>query len=104
MALEISLENIDELVASDKLLVIDFGAEWCGPCKALAPIVDILSKEYAETVNIGKCDVEENDDVAVKYAIRNVPTLLFIKNGKIMDRLVGSVAKDSIKTKIEAYL
>lgn len=104
MALEISSENIDELVALDKLLVIDFGAEWCGPCKIVAPIVDALSTEYAETVNIGKCDVEENDDIATKYAIRNIPTILFVKSGKVVDRLVGSVTKDTIKTKIEAHL
>lgn len=104
MALEISSKNHEELVASDKLLLIDFGAEWCGPCKALAPIVEELSADYSERVNIGKCDVEENDDLAAKYKIRNVPTIIFAKNGEEVDRHVGAISKVDLKAKIESYI
>ena len=104
MAIEINKENYNELVASDKLLLIDFGAEWCGPCKALAPIVEELSEEFADRANIGKCDVEENDDLAVKYSIRNVPTIIFVKGYEVVDRHVGAISKMDLKTKIEAHL
>lgn len=104
MALEITSKNYEGLISSEKLLLIDFGAEWCGPCKALSPIIDELAKEFTDTVNICKCDVEENDDLAVKYAIRNVPTLLYLKNGEVVDRQVGATTKSAIIEKIEAYL
>lgn len=104
MTIEINKENYNELVASDKLLLIDFGAEWCGPCKALAPIVEELSEEFADRANIGKCDVEENDDLAVKYTVRNVPTIVFVKGSEVVDRHVGAISKMDLKAKIEAQL
>ncbi len=104
MAIKINKENYNELVASDKLLLIDFGAEWCGPCKALAPIVEELAEEFADRANIGKCDVEENDELAVKYTVRNVPTIVFVKGSEVVDRHVGAISKMDLKAKIEAQL
>lgn len=101
---ELTSKNYDELVASEKLLLIDFGATWCGPCKALAPIVEELSEEFAAKANITKCDVEENDDIAVTYKIRNVPTIVFVKGGKEVDRSVGATSKADLTAKIEANL
>lgn len=104
MTLEITAQNIDSFVTSGKLLIIDFWAGWCGPCKAISPIIDELVIEYADRVNIGKCDVEENDDITVKYKIRNVPTIIFIKNNEVIDTLVGATTKQALQEKIEAYL
>ncbi|MBQ4279286.1 MAG: thioredoxin, partial [Rikenellaceae bacterium] len=81
MALSITKDNLDEIIGAGKPVVIDFWAEWCGPCRMIAPIVDELAAEYEGRVTIGKCDVDENDAVAAKYAVRNIPTLIFIKNG-----------------------
>lgn len=102
--LEIDTDNFAELMASEKPLVIDFWAEWCGPCKAIAPMMEEFSREYEGRVNIGKCDVEENNDLAVQFKIRNVPTILFIRNGEVVDKQVGAVARDGITSKISKLL
>lgn len=81
MALTITSENLQGLLDSGKPLVIDFWAEWCGPCRMVAPIIDELAGEYEGRVTIGKCDVDSNNAIAVQYAVRNIPTILFIKNG-----------------------
>ncbi|MFR9542504.1 MAG: thioredoxin [Rikenellaceae bacterium] len=104
MAIEINSNNISELEASESLLVIDFGAEWCSPCKTLAPIIEELATEYDGKANICKCDVEENDAVSTKYGVRNLPTILFIKGEKVVDKHVGSISKVDLTTKIEAQL
>lgn len=104
MALEIKDSNYAELVAEDKLLVIDFWAEWCGPCRAIAPIVEELAEEYAESVNIGKCDVDSCDDITANYRVRNIPTLVFIKGGEVVDKHVGAINKADLKAKIDALL
>lgn len=102
--LEINTDNFAGLMASPKPLVIDFWAEWCGPCKAIAPMMEEFAREYEGRVNIGKCDVEENNDLAVRFKIRNVPTILFIRNGEVTDRQVGAVARDAIISKINKLL
>ncbi len=104
MALTISKENFDELIASDKPVVIDFWAEWCGPCRTIAPIIDELATEYEGQVVIGKCDVEENDDIVGKYGVRNIPTVIFLKGGELVDKQVGAASKDAFKAKIEKLL
>lgn len=103
MALEINTKNLEGLISSDKLLVIDFWAEWCGPCRTLSPIIDYLATEYADKANIGKCDVEENNDIVVEYSIRNVPTILFIKKGTIMERISATVDRPDLVKMLEKH-
>lgn len=98
--LEITTKNFGELNSSGKPLVIDFGAEWCAPCRSLSPLMNDLAREYAGRVNIGQCDVEENNELAVKFKIRNVPTILFIRNGEVSDTIVGAVSREAIRSKI----
>ena len=104
MALEITDNNFKEILAEGKPVVIDFWAPWCGPCKMVGPIIDELAGEYEGKVLIGKCDVDENGDVAAEYGIRNIPTVLFFKNGELVDKQVGSAPKSFYVTKIEALL
>ena len=93
-----------DVLKSDKLTVVDFWAEWCGPCKALGPIVDQLSTEYAGKVNVGKLDVDSNPDVSMKYGIRSIPTILFVKGGQVVDKVVGAVPKAQLQSTIEKHL
>ena len=104
MAFEITNSNYEELIASGKPVVIDFWAEWCGPCRMVAPLIDELSKEYEGQVTIGKCDVDNNDDVAAKFSIRNIPTVIFIKDGKVVDKQVGATTKAALEEKVKALL
>ena len=104
MALVIDQNNYAELVASDKPLVIDFWAEWCGPCRQMTPIVEALAAEYADRANIGKCDVGENDEITIKYGVRNIPTIVFVKNGEVVDRQVGTCSKAALQEKIDKLL
>ena len=104
MALAINKTNFEEVMASGKPVVIDFWAEWCGPCRMIAPIVDELATEFGDRVVIGKCDVEENDDITLKYGVRNIPTIIFLKNGELVDKQVGACSKDALKEKIEKLL
>ncbi|MBO5134285.1 MAG: thioredoxin [Bacteroidaceae bacterium] len=96
--------NYEELLAEGLPMVIDFSAAWCGPCKKIAPIIEELTEEYAGKVVIGKCDVDENDDLTAKFGIRNVPTVLFIKNGEVVDKHVGAATKSTFEEKINALL
>lgn len=105
MALEITDENFEELVLkSDKPVMVDFFASWCGPCKLLGPIVDELATDYAETAVIGKMNVEANALTPMKYGIRNIPTILFFKGGEIVDKQVGMLPKQSLSQKIDALM
>ena len=85
MALVITDATLDEVLATDKLVIIDFWAEWCGPCKMIGPIIDQIGEEYADKVVVGKVDVDNNDDTTSKYGIRNIPTVLYIKDGKVVE-------------------
>lgn len=105
MALELTDSNFQETVLdSDKLSMIDFWAVWCGPCRAVAPVVEQLAHEYKDTVVIGKVDVDNNPEVATQYGIRSIPTILFIKGGKVVDKQVGAVPKNVLEAKIKAHL
>lgn len=104
MEVTITAENFESLKNGEMPLVVDFWATWCGPCRAIAPYVEELAKEYDGKIVVGKCDVEENDDIAMEFGIRNIPTLLFIKNGEVVDRLVGGQSKSAIQKKFDALL
>lgn len=104
MAQAITTENLQELLDSGKPMVIDFWATWCGPCRMVAPIIEELADEYNDQAIIGKCNIEENDAVAVKYSIRNIPTVLYIKNGEIVDKQVGAAPKATFEDKLKKIL
>lgn len=105
MAIEITDANFEELVEkSDKPVMIDFWAVWCGPCRMIAPIVEDMSQEYSGRAVIGKVDVDSNPNVAAKYGIRNIPTVLFVQDGQVVDKQVGAAPKQVFTTKLEALL
>jgi len=104
MAKSIDMATYNELVASGKPFVIDFWAEWCGPCRMLSPIIEELSQEYEGRVTIGKCDVDGNSDLAMKFSVRNIPLVVFCKGGELVDKLVGASNKEALKAKIDALL
>lgn len=104
MALAVTDSNFKEILSEGKPVVVDFWAQWCGPCKMVAPIVDELAAEYEGKVIIGKCDVDENSDLPAEFGIRSIPTVLFFKNGQLVDKQVGSAAKPVYVSKIEALL
>ena len=104
MEVQITNENFASLKNGQLPFVIDFWATWCGPCRMLAPIIVELAKEYDGKVVVGKCDVEENEDLAQEFAIRNIPTVLFFKGGEIVDKVVGAVSKAKLDEKFQALL
>lgn len=105
MALEITDANFEELVLkSDKPVLLDFWAVWCGPCRMVGPLVEEISAEYEGKAVVGKVDVDSNPAVSAKFGIRNIPTILFFKNGEIVDKQVGAVPKQTIAGKLEAIL
>lgn len=104
MAFKFTDDNVKQEIASGRPVVIDFWAEWCGPCKHISPIVDELAEEYDGKVLIGKYDVDEGDEFLSEHNVRNIPTLLFFKDGKLVDRNVGSIEKSALAQKIETLL
>ncbi len=102
MALEIKDSNFEELSQNNELLVVDFWAPWCGPCKQIAPYVEELAKEYEGKMIVGKCDIDENPDLPAQFGVRNIPTILFIKNGEVVDKSVGALPKNKLQEKFEA--
>ena len=104
MALEVTDANFEELVNAGKPMVLDFWAEWCGPCRMVSPIIDELATEYEGKVTIGKMDVDNNNDVLAQFGIRNIPTVLFFKDGKLVDKQVGAAQKSAFAAKIDALL
>ena len=99
---DVNFQN--EVLAADKLTVVDFWAEWCGPCRAIGPVIEDLSKEYAGKVNVGKVNVDMNPQVSMNYGITSIPAILFIKNGQVVDKLVGAQPKMNFVKKIESHL
>ena len=104
MALKITDANYKELLAQDKLVVVDFWAEWCGPCRSIAPYVEELAAEYEGKALIGKYNVDDDNALSSEMGIRNIPTLRFFKGGKLVDKQVGASSKADLKAKIEANL
>ncbi len=104
MEVTITSENFESLKNGQKPLVIDFWATWCGPCRMVAPIISEMAEKYDGKIVVGKCDVEESEELAAEFGIRNIPTVIFIKDGEIVDKLVGAAAKQKFEEKFEALL
>ena len=94
--------NLQETLKTDKLVVLDFWAEWCGPCRMIGPVIDELHKEYGSEVVVGKVNVDDNPEASMKYGIRSIPAIYFIKNGEVVDKMVGVAPKAEFVKKIDA--
>lgn len=104
MEVQITSENFESLKNGSLPLVVDFWATWCGPCRMVAPIISEMAEKYDGKIVVGKCDVEESEELAAQFGIRNIPTVIFMKNGEVVDKLVGAVAKQKFEEKFEALL
>lgn len=104
MALTITDSNFDQLLAEGKPMVVDFWATWCGPCRKIGPYIEELAEQYADQVIIGKVDVDENDQLAIRFGIRNIPTILFFRNGEVADKQIGAAPKAALEAKIQSLL
>ena len=104
MEVKITTENFESYKNGDLPLVGDLWATWCGPCRMIAPIVTELANEYDGRIVVGKCDVEENDDLTIEFGVRNIPTILFFKGGQLVDKHVGAITKGDLQKKFDALL
>ncbi|MDR3268672.1 MAG: thioredoxin [Tannerella sp.] len=104
MARIVTDENLKDVLNEDKPIVLDFGAEWCGPCRAVAPFIDELAIEYEGKVIVGKINVDDNDETTTQFGVRNIPTVLFIKDKQVLDKIVGATNKAAYAEKIEKLL
>lgn len=104
MEVKITNENFESYRNGELPLVVDMWAPWCGPCRMLGPVISELAEDYDGKIVVGKCDVDENDEVAMKYGIRNIPTILFFKGGELVDKFVGAAAKSTLDEKFRALL
>lgn len=103
-AIEITDANFDQIINSDKPVLVDFWAEWCGPCKMVGPVVEELAGDYEGKAVVGKLDVDSNPNTSMRFGIRSIPTLLVFKNGQVVDKQVGAVGKPVLAQKIDAQL
>lgn len=104
MEVTITTDNFEQYKNGELPLVVDLWATWCGPCRSIAPIISDLAKEYDGKITVGKCDVEENDDIVAEFGVRNIPTILFFKGGKLVDKFVGAANKTTLEEKFKALL
>lgn len=104
MEFEITNQNFNEIISQGKPVLVDFWATWCGPCKRLGPIIEEVAAEYDGKAIVGKCDIEENDELTEKFGIMNVPTVVFLKDGKEVDRVVGLAMKNVYQEKLNALI
>ena len=105
MALEFTDSNFEQTVLnSGQVTVVDFWAQWCGPCRAIAPIIEDLADEYAGVAQVGKVDVDTNQELAMQYSIRSIPTILIMKDGQVVDKHIGAITKPALKAKIDKQL
>ena len=104
MALAITDSTFDGLLAEGKPMVVDFWATWCGPCRKIGPYIEELAEQYADRAIIGKVDVDENDQLAIRFGIRNIPTVLFLRNGEIVDKQIGAAPKAALEAKLQSIL
>ena len=102
--IEITDSNFEEVLGSDKPILVDFWAEWCGPCKMIGPVVEELASDYDGKAVVGKVDVDVNPEVSAKFGIRSIPTLLVFKNGEVVDKQIGAVPKAVLSQKLEAQI
>ncbi len=103
-AIEITDANFEKIIATDKPVLVDFWAEWCGPCKMIGPVVEELASDFEGKAVVGKLDVDTNPTISQKFGIRSIPTLLVIKNGEVVDKQVGAVPKNVLSDKLSAHL
>jgi len=101
---EVTDKTFDETIRNNQLVVVDCWAPWCGPCQVVAPIIEELARQYAGKVLFGKLNVDENPFMAMRYGIMSIPTLLFFKNGELVDRIVGAIPKQMLEQKIKSFL
>ena len=104
MALEFTEANFEEMTNTDKPVMVDFWAEWCGPCRLVGPHVEAIANEYEGKAVVGKVNVDNNPSIAAKFGIRNIPTIVVLKNGEVVEKVVGAVPKDTLVQKLEANL
>lgn len=104
MEVTITNDNFESYKNGELPLVVDLWATWCGPCRALGPVISELANEYDGKIVVGKCDIEENEDVPMEYGVRNIPTILFFKGGELVDKFVGAGSKAKLQEKFEALL
>ncbi len=104
MALQITDQNFEQLLAEGKPMLVDFWATWCGPCKMIGPSIEELAQQYSDQAIIGKVDVDDNSELPLQFRVRNIPTILFIKDGQVVDRQVGAVPKSTLEAKLQAIL
>jgi len=103
-AIEITDANFEEVIATDKPVLIDFWAEWCGPCKMIGPVIDEIANEYDGKAVIGKINVDSNPNISAKFMVRSIPTILFLKNGEVVDKVIGAAAKSVLTEKIDSAI